>query len=246
VNDGGDCGSGSGNAGPIECFQVPYYLEARTQDGVKERLTQAMGSDASVSFNTGFTSDRYPSAQYGRTADYKVTAGPDVNYNFDRDSEAHFFYTFERSYNRFQDNSSTSSGTVNQAFDWSGTVTADTHTTGFGGSIKPLADVKFGADYLFSYGLTGISQNGALQGNSSSLSGGIDQLPNVTSMLNSIKLHGEYEYVPGVTFYLGYAFDRLISNDFADIGTSASQYSSGEVNPSYSVHSVVTKVSFKW
>ena len=237
---GADCGQTNGGYTP-DCVQIPYYMAGRTEDAVKERLTQSIGSDASASFGVGFANDHYPSVNYGRTRDYKITAGPDLNYRFSPDTEAHAFYTFERSYNTFDDNSVANPGAHPQD-NWSETTTADTHTFGMGGTTKPFGDVKVGADYYFSYGFSDFAESGVIAG---VVGAPIDQLPNVTSMLNSFKLHGEYEYAPGVTLYLGYGFDRLISNDWAMYGATAA-YSSGEGNPSYAVHSVISRVSFKW
>ena len=65
-------------------------------------------------------------------------------------------------------------------------------------------------------------------------------------MMHSFKLHGDYEWAPDVTVRLAYGFDRLISNDWQMWGTTAGELLSGDVNPNYNVHTVMTSVSFKW
>ncbi len=243
VSGGGDCGqSASGNI--VDCAQVPYYQAARTQDAVKARLNQVLGADASAGLVMNAVHDRYPNVSYGRTSDYKIMSGPDLNYRFSPDAEAHAFYTYERTFSSFNDNS-IANPAANPSYNWKEYSTSDTHTVGLGGSIKPISNLKIGADYNLSYGMMDFAESGNFLGTAvNSLASA--QLPTVTSMLNSFKLHGEYEYVPGVTLYLGYGYDRLTSNDWALVGTVSQAYTSGQSNPSYAVHSVVSKVSFKW
>lgn len=81
-----------------------------------------------------------------------------------------------------------------------------------------------------------------------------DILPAVTSMDNSVNIHADYAYSPDITVHMGYGFDRLIMNDWAlwgagaPVGENATglQLTTGEGNPSYAVHTILTSVSFKW
>jgi hypothetical protein len=147
---------------------------------------------------------------------------------------------------------SSGAGSVNNSLNWTEATTADTHTAGVGGSWKVTDNFKLGADYTFSYALNGFNQNGpAAAFQAGSVPG--DQLPNVTSMLNSLSLHGEYEYQPGVTLYVGYGFDRLDMSDWSAwggnfVGTAATSgaFLSGQNDPHYNIHTILTKVSFKW
>ncbi len=226
------------------CLAVPTYMASRVQDALAGRLNATLGQDATLGWVAKFTNNSYPNKdnpgnssypnqQFGVTSEYSASTGPDVTYRFGPGAEGHAFYTYQRTYRE-----------MNGQPNYSNVVATDTHTTGLSGSWQVTSDVKIGSDYVFSYGSEAISQSGIFYNQSNYPAG--DSLPNVTSMLNSFKLHGEYEYVPGITLFLGYSFDRLVTSDWAAFGTVSNQVLTGDGNPSYAVHSVISSVSFKW
>ena len=244
----GDCAgiALAGSPNLISCFQIPFYEAGRTKHAVQGRMTETLTDAVSVSMFGKFDNSQYGST-YGVKHEYNYSGGPDIAYHISPDADANFFYTYKRSFR-----SQASSG------DWQEATTGDTHSTGINGKWKISDTVKLGASYTFTYGSEAIQQSGYFP-DSTSLQGD-PSLPLVTSMNNSFKINGEYEYVPGVTLFMGYGFDRLITSDWALFGNNptgwaaaggtgsgtAPQLSSGQVNPNYAVHSVITRVSFKW
>ena len=245
---GADCQPNT--AGVPACSQIPYNMAARIQDAAKARMTQNLGQDGTVGVVAKFANDTYPDVIYGRTRDYKIAFGPDLNFNFGPDTETHLFYNFERVFNTFNDTSRTNNGSSlggnSTYYDWTEKGTQDTHTVGLGGTSRLSSDFKIGTDYLFSYGNLDIEQGGVISSSGAAIT---SQLPQFMSMLNSFKAFGEYEYVPGVTFHLGYTFDWMYSNDWAMVGPtslSATLFSTQQKSPSYVVHTVLSRVAFKW
>lgn len=242
-NNTGDCNQRFNATGPY-CSGIPFYQAARTQDVVPARITAAVGDDATVSMNAKYTSSNYSNQEYGVKREYAVSAGPDATYRIADGFDTHAFYTFQRTYRTMAMTGGTDATRISAA--WSEATTIDTSTFGMGATWVPMANWKFGSDYLFSYGNEGIYESLA----GSAVSG--DQL-RVNTMTHSAKVYGEYEFEPGSTLYFGYSYDRLISSDpllwggqFAGTGGVSGTFMSGESNPSYAVHTIMTRVGFKW
>ena len=234
-----DCSNGLANG--TYCFGVPFYQKGRIEDAVSARMTAMLDTDTSLSFNTKFTNNAYLGQSYGLSQDYKISGGPDLSYRISPDADAHVFYTFERSFRTMRMNPS-STGNPSTNPDWTESTTADTHTLGLGGTWKVAPDVKLISNYLVSYSNSGFDEQGIVTGGAG--------LPNLESMMHSFSLAGDYEYVPGVTFHLGYQFNYMYMKDWSLWGTAYTSGTNGlltgEGNPNYSVHSVVSSVSFKW
>lgn len=231
VGNGTDCTQG--NLPPNGCTSIPTFMAARTQDSISSRVNTMLGQDATAGFIAkGITND-YNDQRYGVIRDYSIITGPDLTYRFGPGAEAHAFYTYQIKYRKTNGQSRENNS-----------ISDTTNTTGISGSWQLTDDLKIGADYVYSYGSEVFEQSYGGWG-STTVGGGY--IPNVTSMLNTVKVHGEYEYVPGITLSLGYGFDSLSTSDWALWGSgSAGQVLTGESNPSYHVHTVMSSVAFKW
>jgi MtrB/PioB family decaheme-associated outer membrane protein len=239
---GSDCGDSV--AGSLKCAQIPFYEASRIQDAVQGRLTAVLGDDASASLYGKFENDHY-GANTGVTEEYKISAGPDMNYRLSSDAAVHTFGMYQRVFRGIATDGGTSPGTSgNQGGSAQVASTDDTYTAGIGGAYKVSDKLKVGAEYVFSYGEENIFETGYWNSGAPSL------LPNVTTMDNSVKLNADYEFVPGVDFLVGYAFDRFTMNDWAMWGTTngnvGNSTTSGQGNPNYNVHTVTSRVAFKW
>jgi len=231
------------NAGTLGCQEVPFYEAARTEDAVSGMATGSFGQNLSYSLFAKYSADEYhnPPAFYnsitspavGIYRNYSLQAGPDVNYRLDKDTEFHFFYTFLRDYRamRALNNLGTTYGVIS---------TYDIHTAGLGATWQCTDKLKFAADYYYSYGGEGFSQNGSWGSQAAG-----DPLLNTHSSIHQVKLHATYEYSEATSIYLGYQFDSLFTTDWALVGASTGQVVTGDVAPMYNVSTVMAGLTLK-
>ena len=222
-----------------KCQAIPTYEEARTRDQVSGRLTWNVNHDVNVGLVSKYAADNYPYKVYGVGRDDKISAGPDLTYRVTDDADAHFFYTYQHIYRALVDAGTNTSTTDNNNSAYGN----DTSTAGVSGSWKVSHSLKLKSEYVFSYGAESVNQSGIWAASSGLI--GDNSLPQVTSMLNSFKLNGEYEYMPGVSIFLGYSFDRLIISDWQIFGAT-NESIPNDGNPSYNIHTVTGRVAFKW
>lgn len=74
-------------------------------------------------------------------------------------------------------------------------------------------------------------------------------LPDVKSILNSISVHAEWAFRSNMSLWVGYTYQRFISNDWLNAVPSTFYGNgplSGGANPSYSVHVIGAAVRYKW
>ena len=147
--------------------------------------------------------------------------------------------------------------TLQQAASWNQTNSDGTHTVGAGVEWQPIKDkLKISADYNFSYG--DIAWQYA--DNLSSATLGVmnpyyqfawaaQPIPNVNTMLSTLKLRGEYAINPRMSLWVGYTFERMMNNDYNNLvqqAAYASNLLSGDANPSYAVHVLATSLRVKF
>jgi hypothetical protein len=121
------------------------------------------------------------------------------------------------------------------------------HTFGLTSDWNAIPEVlKISFNYNFSYGNTayavgdGMAVIGGGQNSQTTLASlALQQLPDVTSMLNLVSVRGEYTFRPNWTVIFGYAFERFSYKDFMN-GISPTQFANailpGTLNPNDSVH----------
>ncbi|MGC9953766.1 MAG: MtrB/PioB family decaheme-associated outer membrane protein [Rhizomicrobium sp.] len=246
-----DCGSTLATLG---CQQVPFYEAARTQDAVTGMLTGMIDQETSLSLFGKFSNDQYhlPVATYNGTVnpsvginrDYSIQAGPDLNYQVDKDSEVHAFYTFLRTCRAIRglndQNHTTAGGNY-----YSETSTYDIHTAGIGGTWRANDKLKFGADYVLSFGNQRFVQSGSWDTSEAGQTFGGDPLLSTPSSNHQVKIHATYDYSPDTSFYLGYQFASLDMSDWALVGASVGQVLTGDVPAKYNVSTVMAAVTLK-
>ena len=246
-----DCGS---TITALGCQQVPFYEAARTQDAVSGLLTAMLNQKTSLSLIGKYNVDQYhlPATPYngvvtpnvGINRDYNIQAGPDVNYQVDKDTEVHAFYTFLRTFRSMRalndQNHTTSGGTF-----YSEATTYDIHTAGLGGTWRASDRLKFVADYVFSYGSQRFAQSGSWDTSEAGQTFGGDPLLNNASANHQFKVHATFDYSPDTSFYLGYQFASLVTTDWALVGVTAGQVLSGEIPPKYDVSTIMAGATLK-
>ncbi len=250
------------NPGTLGCQQVPFYEAARTQDAFDGLLTAANGEQLSVSLFGKYTNNQYhnPAAVYsasgttpfpvlpsvGINRDYSLQGGPDLNYQVNKNVELHAYYTFLRTYRDMRAlNNQSGSVAPPGSLEYSEASTYDIHTAGIGGTWQASDKLKFGADYIFSYGSQAFAQSGSwTTGEGHQLIGG-DPLLNTKSANNQIKLHATYDYSSATSFYFGYQFDSLDMTDWALVGASVGQVLTGDVPPKFNVSTFTIAMTVK-
>jgi MtrB/PioB family decaheme-associated outer membrane protein len=247
-----DCGS---TLAALGCQQVPFYEAARTQDAVSGRLTGALDPDTTFSLIGKYTNDIYhnPAATYNATVnpslginrDYTIQAGPDLAYRFSPDTEIHAYYTFLRTFRAMRALNDQVSPTTAGQFYYSEASTYDIHTAGIGGTWHYSDTLKFGADYVFSYGNQRFAQSGSWDTNEAGQTYGGDPLLSNQSANHQFKIHATYDYTADTSFYLSYQFDSLSMTDWALVGPTVGQVLTGDLPPKYGVSTVMAAMTLR-
>ena len=249
---------------------VPWYIENRTQDEVKVRGGYSPSDDINVGLNGKFTNNSYEE-QYssGIRDDFTLSIGPDLSYSPTKSVTTHLFYNFEQIFhngqaigaNKVAGLYGNSVGQENIGANVTDNTTDTVHTVGASAEWKVNDQLKVSSEYNFVYGDTsyyifdGVA--GACTFNGIANSGTYCGLPDVNSILNSVKLKGEYEFIPGMTGILGYQFDYYRSNDWQSTsaystmgvnndGGNGSSVLTSDSSGSYMIHTVRASVRMKF
>ncbi len=140
---------------------------------------------------------------------------------------------------------------------WNQTNNDWTHSVGADVEWQAIPDVlKIIASYNFAYGNIswdyadnlGAATLGAM--NAYNMEAWTAQpIPNVTSILHSLKIQGVYNFTPRMSLWLGYTFERLTNSDYNNAiqqASYASNLMSGDANPDYTVHVVSASLHIKF
>jgi len=238
---------------------VDYSYASRKRDEVKTMLTASPIEQVSVGLNASWVNNSYPETPVGMTNNHYFDVGPDIAYQPTKDITAHFFYDYEVIFydNRGLSAPSTPVSGTNPI--WSNGTTNTVHTAGVEGTWQVSDRWKLGAMDNFSYGNTSFNIADGLGFIPSTLTSGsqlasqllyqIVPLQDVKSTLNTFQVHAEWQFRPGTTLWLGYTFERFISNDYT-WNVAPTTYGNallpGDTNPSYSAHVVGVSVHYKW
>ena len=229
-----------------------YFEASRKHDDVKAMIDLSPINNLTASLMVKYSSDRYPDSSYGLRNNHNLVIGPDVNWQVTPNLSAHAFYNFQQIYyeqSSLYESSTTAPPTASQfVVPWSAKTTDSVHTAGISVDWKAIPDVlKLSLDYNFAYGDTAYALGDSVVFFGSTVTGSqitqaninMQPLPDVTSMLNMVSIHGEYTIRPNITLLFGYAYERFVYKDFMT-GTSPTQYANillpGTLNPNDSVH----------
>ncbi|MDE1985732.1 MAG: MtrB/PioB family decaheme-associated outer membrane protein [Alphaproteobacteria bacterium] len=246
-----DCGSTLDSLG---CQQIPFYEAARTEDAVTGMVSGMIGQKTSVSFFGKYSNDQYhsPQATYsgvvnpslGINHDYSVQAGPDMSYQVSPDEEVHAYYTFLRTYRAMRALNDGTSTTAPGTY-YSEASTYDINTAGIGGTWRANDKLKFGADYIYSYGDQAFAQSGSWTSGEAGQTYGGDPLLTTASGNHQVKVHATYDYSANTSFYFSYQFTSLDMNDWALVGASVGQVLTGDVPAKYDVSTFMAAMTLK-
>jgi len=194
-----------------------YFESSRTHDDIKASLDFAPLDNVNGTLFAKFSNDRYPSDSMGLRNNHNLEIGPDVSWQVSSDISAHAFYTFQQIYYDQTSLYSTGGYTV----PWQAKSTDSVQTVGATVDWQAIKDVlSFGFDYNFSYGDTAYALGDSISVVGSTTSAitnatlTMQPLPDVTSTMNMISLHGEYKFNPNMSVIFGYSYERFDYKDF--------------------------------
>lgn len=253
-----DCGSNLSTA-TLGCQQVPFYEAARTEDAVEASLMGDPVKDLSTALIAKFTNNDYhnQNALYvdnsvvtsdpsvGINRDYSISVGPNASYKFSKDIETHLYYSFIRTYRSMRALNNGSSVTTAGDWEYSENSTYDIHTAGIGGTWQANEKLKFGADYIFSYGSQAFIQAGSWTASEGTDAAGDPRLT-TKSADNQFRIHASYNVTDKCELYLGYQFDSLDMSDWALTGATVGQVLTGDVPAKYNVSTILAAVKYSW
>ncbi len=232
-----------------------YFESSRKHDEVKASLDLSPMHNLSASMMVRYSNDSYPDTTYGLRNNHNLRVGPDINWQVTPSFSAHAYYNFQQLYydqaSVYESTTSGAAPAANQfVVPWSNKTTDSVHTAGLTLDWQAIPDVlKLSLEYNFSYGDTAYAMGdsvvffGSTVTNSQITQANINTtpLPDVTSTLHMLSIHGEYTIRPNMTLLFGYAFERFTYKDYAN-GVSPVQYANillpGTLNPNDSVHVV--------
>lgn len=235
-----------------------YNLASRVRDEAKATLSEQPLDSLSVGVVAKFSNNSYPNTNVGLKNSHNLDAGVDIAYQPTPDIAAHFFYNFEEIFFDQRGLASPSTPPSGTNPIWKAGTSNMIHTAGVDATWQATDQWKFGANYNLSYGNTAYliaDGNGftpaTLTGSNlaTQLLYNIVPLTDVKSILNSISVHAEYAFAQNMTLWVGYTFERFVSNDFFN-AIPATTYGNGllpgDATPSYAVHVVGVSLRYKW
>jgi len=240
---------------------VLYYLASRTRDEVKSTIDWSPNEKITGSLMVRYADDQYPDTTYGMRSNTNLSVGPDITYQISPALMVHGFYTFEQIYfnqNSLYASAGTGLGPTGTGFSapWNLKTTDQTHTLGITLDWQAIPNkLKFSADYNFAYGNTNyaLGDGGYLVGGKVTAANlanlAIQPLPDVTAMLNSISLRGEYTFRPNMTLIGGYAYERFSYADFAyNVGSTqyVNAFFPGSLKPNFGIHVVGAALRYRF
>jgi predicted porin len=167
-----------------------------------------------------------------------------LTYQVDKDTDLHAFYTFLRTFRAMRALNDQSNTTSGGTF-YSEATTYDVQTAGIGGNWRANDKLKFGADYIYSYGSQRFAQSGSWDTSEAGQTFPGDPLLSTASANHQVKIHATYDYSPDTSFYLGYQFASLDMTDWALVGASVGQVLTGDVPAKYDVSTIMAAVTLK-
>lgn len=271
--------AGTYNTSPY--YSGAYYQAPMTSEAVTARADytpiNSVTGDVFVQFkNENYT---YPAATtlgsvtsianvpltgvgQGIKQDYALTVGPDVTYRPTKDTNFHFFYTYELLFFNNTGNGACSTPAEAATAGCKGTAgyfqnlyTSGTHTVGLSGEWKVDEKLKLRGEYTISYGSVMFGEyNGVFIANPTQPYQNVSNYPDIDSLMNSLKLTATYEVVPNMDLILEGIFTSYRDNNWNDTanaiqgaGSSAiSILTPGYTSPNYAVGIIMTGVKFRF
>lgn len=227
-----------------------YNYAARQQDEVKASVTWALSPDLSLDNSAGWTSNAYPNSAYGVTEDHIISVGPNLGWNVAPGLATNFYYSYQEIFTAVTINAR--AGTT--GVEWALKNKDAVHTIGGGAQWQVNDRFKLSLDNSLSYGQTSFALSGGVRGGSTAAASVPANLPDATSLLNSLRLSGEYEISDGLSLGLTGMWEHFLSKDYLNwqealsTGNTTSQtvVLDATGNPGYSAGIVLATAKMRW
>jgi MtrB/PioB family decaheme-associated outer membrane protein len=229
-----------------------YFEASRKHDEAKITLDYSPVNSFNATVMAKLSNDTYPGTVYGLRNNFNFQFGPDVAWDITPNLKTHAYYTLQQVF--FEQGelySSAGNGTcatcTGYYVPWTNKTTDMVHTFGLSADWQAIPDVlKIAFAYNFAYGDTAYALGdgmavigGGQTSQTTNAALNLQQLPDVTSMLNMVSIRGEYTFKPNWTMIFGYAYERFTYKDWIN-GTATNQYANallpGTLNPNESIH----------
>lgn len=228
---------------------VMYNYAARERDEVKANLNTIFADGVTLGGTARWIEDRFPKTLYGVTNNHILSLGADASFPAGPGLTAHLFYTYQENFSGMKVNAS-ATGTL-----WTLHNTDGTHVLGGGVEWKPRDDLKFTVDNTLTMGTTSFEEGTQWRGaGTANAANTATNLPDSRSLLNTLKLAGEYEVSEGLFLGLTGLWELYHSKDYLNAQLAASTANAstatvvtgGEGNPGYSAGALIVSGKMRW
>lgn len=228
---------------------VMYNYAARRRDEIKANVNTAFENGMVLGATARWIEDRFPKTVYGVTNNHALSLGADAAFPMGAGLNGHLFYSFVENYTGTKLNAS-ATGTL-----WTLHNTDGTHVVGGGLEWKASDDLKFTLDNVLTYGNTSFEEGSQWRGTGTASAANIaTNLPDVRSLLNTLKLTGEYQVSEGMFLGLTGLWERYCSKDYLNYQLAASTanastatvVNAAEGNPGYSAGALIVSARMQW
>jgi MtrB/PioB family decaheme-associated outer membrane protein len=226
-----------------------FSYAARDRDEVKANLSTTLGDAVVVGTTARWIEDRFPKTYYGITNNHILSLGGDASFPVGPGLAGHLFYTYMNNFTGMKINAS-ATGTL-----WTLRNTDSTHALGAGLEWKASDALKFTVDNVLTYGNTSFEEGSLWRGaGTASAANTATSLPDSRSLLNSLKLSGEYQISEGLFLGLSGLWERYSSRDYLNAQMAASTANAstatvvlpGTGNPGYTAGTVIASARMLW
>ncbi|MBI3445897.1 MAG: MtrB/PioB family decaheme-associated outer membrane protein [Magnetospirillum sp.] len=226
-----------------------FSYAARDRDEIKANLNTVFDNGSVVGTTARWIEDRFPDTYYGITNNHILSLGGDASFPTGPGMTAHLFYTYLENFTGMRLNAS-ATGT-----NWTLRNTDGTHVLGGGVEWKINDSLKLTLDNVLTYGSTSFEEGSLWRGTgTASAANTATSLPESRSLLNSLKLAGEYQVSDGLFLGLSGLWEHYSSRDYLNTQAAASTANAstatvvvpGEGSPGYSAGMIVASARMLW
>lgn len=226
-----------------------FSYAARNRDEVKGNLNATFGESLSLGTTARWIEDRFPRTYFGITNNHILSLGADTSFSPVAGVTTHLTYTFLENFTGMRVNAS-ATGT-----NWTLRNTDSTHSLGAGAEWQVTDDIKLSLDNVVTYGSTSFEEGSLWRGaGTASAANTATSLPDAKSLVNTLKMAGEYKVSDGLFLGLTGLWERFASKDYLNSQAAASTGNAstatvvlpGDGNPGYSAGAIMISSRMLW
>jgi hypothetical protein len=227
-----------------------YTYAARERDEVKSNLNWDVRPELSLGATGRLIKDEFPDTYFGVTGNKAVSVGPDISYAPMKGVATHIYYTYQYNFTDMVVANPQTANFVNWGLKNSDTV----HTVGFSTDWQVNDRLKLEMENNLSYGNTAFEEASWRRGTGTvSVADAARSLPDNKSILNSLRVSGEYALTDSMYVGMAGLWERFISKDYLNWQAASSARNQtgtavlgGEGNGGYSVGVLMATARVVW